>query len=325
MSLSISDLLNAIEVRGRTWCYLDMTDNAGFSVPPGAAILVYVVLRGSVTLASADGTTMAVQAGDAAFVTSGTAHALRTGPGAEPQQLPFLCDAQDVDAPPTLLVGRGETCPVRILAGRLRPTWPEGLNRARLPSVLVVSGDQRAVGEQPIAPARLAASGFGPGSSVMLTRLASVLLADAFRREFIGRREVAVAGTDPVGKAVEMIELQPGLNWDVNNLARSVGMGRSSFCALFTRQVGVPPMKFITDVRMRKARDLVRDSAMQLQDIGEALGYGCEKAFSRRFARHFGASPSAMRANTGRAGSSEGADVRSYSILSKRRRAAQAV
>lgn len=320
MTLSISDLLNAIEVRGRSWCYLDLTDDAGLSAPPSTAILAYVILRGHVTLACADGTKSTLRAGDAAFVTSGTAHALRTGPRAEPQQIAFLAEGQDADAPPTFLLGRGRACQARVLAGRLRPTWPEGLNRARLPAVMEIRGDEGLAGDYPLAPGRMAAWGFGPGSSVMLTRLASVLLADAFRREFMGRRDLAVAKPDPIAQAVAMIELQPGLNWTVNDLARSVGMGRSHFCAQFTRQTGVAPMKFVTDVRMRKARDLVCASGMTLQEIGEALGYGCERAFSRRFAEHFGQTPSAMRAQGGKATAADAADFTSYSILRRRPR-----
>ena len=44
---SLSDLLSAVELRGRSWCYSDLGDQAGFSVPPSEAVLFHAVLHGS--------------------------------------------------------------------------------------------------------------------------------------------------------------------------------------------------------------------------------------------------------------------------------------
>ena len=43
-AVSISDLLYSVEMRGRTWCYLDVPDRGGFSIPPNEAI--YIILDG---------------------------------------------------------------------------------------------------------------------------------------------------------------------------------------------------------------------------------------------------------------------------------------
>jgi hypothetical protein len=46
---------------------------------------------------------------------------------------------------------------------------------------------------------------------------------------------------------------------------------------------------------LRGAAALLREGQLKIAEIGETVGYGSEAAFSRRFTRHFGITPSRMR------------------------------
>jgi hypothetical protein len=46
---------------------------------------------------------------------------------------------------------------------------------------------------------------------------------------------------------------------------------------------------------MEHAASLLRQGKLKIAEISEMAGYGSEAAFSRRFTRHFGISPSQMR------------------------------
>ncbi len=48
-------------------------------------------------------------------------------------------------------------------------------------------------------------------------------------------------------------------------------------------------------VRMRKARELLRDRAMSPADVAEAVGFGSEVTFRRQFRRFYGVTPSEFR------------------------------
>lgn len=64
---------------------------------------------------------------------------------------------------------------------------------------------------------------------------------------------------------------------------------------LFRKQVGMTPHHYLTELRMQHAWRLLEGSSMSIQAIAERVGYGSLAAFSDRFSRHFGHSPSYFR------------------------------
>ena len=293
---SVSDLLSALELHGQTWCYSDLRQDAGFSVPPGDAVLFHAVLHGSARIACASGAMAEIGVGEAMIVLSGEAHALRTTPSSLASTHEFLRGEQAVDIPPSLAIGNpaaGTKIAARVLSGKLRASWPGEVNRATLPALLPLGPDG------PIAallrPEALPLAGTGPGSAALLTRLAAVLLVAGLRADPRCRQLFAPPRQDPIADALRLIEATPAANWTVERLARSVGMGRSNFAAHFTRQVGRAPMELVAEQRMEHAAALLRQGKLKIAEISEMAGYGSEAAFSRRFTRHFGQSPSQMR------------------------------
>lgn len=299
---SVSDLLSALELRGQTWCYSDLGTEAGFSVPPCDAVLFHAVLHGSARIACASGAMLELGVGDAVIVLSGEAHALRTAPTSQATTHEFLREEESVDIPPTLAVGSGRIA-ARVLSGKLRASWPGEVNRATLPSLLPLGPqgqdkDGGAIGG-PLAallrPEALPLAGIGPGSAALLTRLAAMMLVAGLRADPRCRQLFAPPRQDPIADALRLIEANPAANWTVERLARSVGMGRSNFAAHFTQQVGRAPMELVAEQRMEHAAGLLRQGKLKIAEISEMAGYGSEAAFSRRFTRHFGISPSQMR------------------------------
>lgn len=292
-AMSVADLLDAVDLRGRTWCYVDLSDTGGYSVRPSDAALLHIVLTGQVVLARTGGEAIRLTAGEGVIVTSGEAHAIRASSVAAIETLDFLSREQNVDIPPSIRLGRSGSYCARVLSARMRMTCPENLSLAALPAVLRLQP-----GEAPgsaLDPALLPRHGVGPGATVVLTKLASAMLAEAMRREFFNRRTKDVAMANPLEQASELVRLNPGRNWTVETLARAVGMGRSNFSAQFGRSYEKSPMEFVTDVRMKRAAELLRQGNLPIQEIGELVGYACEPAFNRRFSKHFGVTPGAMR------------------------------
>src|SRR3546814_9288756 len=86
-------------------------------------------------------------------------------------------------------------------------------------------------------------------------------------------------------------------------------MGRSNFAAHFSHRVGKAPMEVVAEHRRRHAAMLLRQGRMKIAEIAELAGYGSEAAFSRRFSRYFGMSPSQLR-DEARAEREQAASVR---------------
>lgn len=296
---SVSDLLSALELRGRTWCYSDLGGDCGFSVPPCDAVLFHAVLHGSARIACASGAMMELGVGDAVIVLSGEAHALRTSAGSQAATHELLREEDNVDIPPTVSIGpkgaAGGRIAVRVLSGKLRANWPGEVNRATLPALLPLRQNDSGPMAALLRPDALPLAGVGAGSAALLTRLASMLLVAALRADPRCRQLFAPPQQDPIADALRLIEANPAASWTVERLARSVGMGRSNFAAHFTSQVGRAPMELVAEQRMEHAASLLRQGKLKIAEISELAGYGSEAAFSRRFTRHFGISPSQMR------------------------------
>jgi len=85
--------------------------------------------------------------------------------------------------------------------------------------------------------------------------------------------------------------------WDVERLADESGLYVSPdhFARLCVRHLGVPPMRMVTQIRMDKARELLRSTAYPLKNIARLVGYENYFAFSNAFKRWTGDSPREFR------------------------------
>ncbi len=301
----LSDLLAAIDLSGQTWCYCDLGLGSGFSVPSGDAVFFHAVLHGAVRLASPSGGTVELKQGEAIVVLSGEAHALRISSDSQAPTLDFLREEHAVDVPPAFAMVNGGGIVARVLSGRLSATLPAGASRSQLPSFLRLGSAGDSAWSALLKPEALPLAGMGPGSAALLTRLAALMLVAQLRTDPKCRQIFSSQPHDPIGQALRLISGNPSANWTVERLARSVGMGRSNFAAHFTAQVGRAPMEVVAESRMEQACQLLKKGNLKIAEISELSGYGSEAAFSRRFTRHFGMSPSQMR-ELSRAESGEG-------------------
>lgn len=288
--VSASDLLSGVELRGQTWCYTNLDDESGFSLPHSNALMFHMVLHGSVKIACAGGQTIPIRAGEAAMILLGQPHALRTAAASRADKHEFLICDHDLDIPETVLRGTGPVT-ARVLSGRLHAHWPSRIDRSALPAILLFDQSMGGLIGALLRPEALPSTGIGAGAAALLSRIASLLLVAGLRSSPHCRDLVSRRARDPIGLALQMIQADPSENWTVERLAHSAGMGRSSFCAHFTQQVGLSPMALVTKLRMEKAAALLRGGKFKIAEVSEIVGYSSEAAFSRRFSRHFGISP----------------------------------
>ncbi|WP_285020486.1 AraC family transcriptional regulator [Novosphingobium sp. fls2-241-R2A-195] len=284
---NLSELLGEVRLSGRTWSYGDFAEHAGCAVAGGDAVFVHAVIHGTVRIACAGGAMARVGAGEVIMVLSGEAHALRTDAGAMTVAHGALRRDEGADLPLARNFGKGRTA-ARVLSARLRAAWPDGVERAGLPALLYGGDDL-------LRADALARVGLGAGATALLTRLAEMLLVAGLRADPACRRILSGEKRDAVEAAIQRIAASPAHPWTVESLARAVGMGRSNFAAQFSLAVGKAPMEVVAEHRMEHAAALLRQGRMKIAEIAELAGYGSEAAFSRRFSRYFGTTPSRMR------------------------------
>ncbi|WP_437915751.1 AraC family transcriptional regulator [Sorangium sp. So ce302] len=105
------------------------------------------------------------------------------------------------------------------------------------------------------------------------------------------------ATQDPVvARAIAELVHDPARAWDVDTLARTVGVSRATLARRFLEATGAPPMAYRATLRTEHARRLLRETTLSNQQIAHAVGFATVQAFQRAFRRATGATPSAVRA-----------------------------
>ncbi|MBP5227093.1 MAG: AraC family transcriptional regulator [Kiritimatiellae bacterium] len=86
-------------------------------------------------------------------------------------------------------------------------------------------------------------------------------------------------------------------NIDLEELARRHGMGYSLFRRLFKKQMGFSPHAYVVEMRINRARALLRNTSLTVEQVGSAVGFSSLAYFSYVFQKHVGLSPNAWRLN----------------------------
>jgi AraC-like DNA-binding protein len=132
----------------------------------------------------------------------------------------------------------------------------------------------------------------GPGSEARRAALIDVVLVAILRRLAPDQP----TSTDPgIAGALREIHGRPERAWTVQQLGAVAGMSRTTFIRRFTAVLGAPPMRYLTDWRLRSAARLLQQSDDPLSAIARRVGYANEFAFATAFRRKYGVPPGRYR------------------------------
>ena len=80
-----------------------------------------------------------------------------------------------------------------------------------------------------------------------------------------------------------------------NTVAKEVGISPAYFSTLFKQETGQSFMEYLTELRMKKAMQLLEDKRIYIYEIGNLVGYPDPNYFCKVFKRYTGLSPEAYR------------------------------
>jgi AraC family transcriptional regulator, arabinose operon regulatory protein len=81
----------------------------------------------------------------------------------------------------------------------------------------------------------------------------------------------------------------------LKGLARIVGMSPSHLSSEFKKHIGLPPMRYLLEQRLRQAAYLLADQSSSVSGVAHAVGFQDPLYFSRQFKNRFGTSPTQHR------------------------------
>lgn len=254
---------------------------------------VHIIARGGCELAFPDGTVQPLHEGDLVILPRGDTHTLRS-PGADVPARP----AADLAQPrPT---GDPEADTV-VVCGAFLVGEPDHPVLRGLPRTVYVPGRDGATPPW-LAPliAALTAEAFdgGPGSDLVMARLSDAMLVRALRHHGLTAAHpgwLTGLGDPYIAPALAAVHADPARPWTLTGLAGAAGLSRAAFAARFTQCVGEPPMRYVSALRMARARTLLRDERATVSAVAAQVGYRSEMGFAAAFKREVGVTPGAYR------------------------------
>lgn len=101
---------------------------------------------------------------------------------------------------------------------------------------------------------------------------------------------------DPaLGAAISAMTDDLGRRINIERLAELSHMSRTTFIARFKRVYGAPPQRFIGELRLRQARDLLGTTSLPIKDVASRCAYRSRSQFSAAFKARFGLDPDHYR------------------------------
>lgn len=137
-----------------------------------------------------------------------------------------------------------------------------------------------------------------PGRMLVEHALEMVLLQ-------VGRRHTALR-TDQVAprgglarwqlrRVIDYMSAKYAESITLEELAAVAGLSRYHFCSAFHRATGMPPHKWLREVRMKQAKRLLRETRMSVVEIAVQVGYDSPSAFAKAFRSVEGVTPAFFR------------------------------
>ena len=148
----------------------------------------------------------------------------------------------------------------------------------------------------------------GAGQEELARSLLTPLLAYTLHCHHAREGHPSRAHDRRIARALELMQARPTERWTVAALARAAGLSRAAFARRFLVELGVPPLRHLTELRMRRAARRLAESDDALAAIAAEVGYDSEFAFSRAFKRHMGEAPGGFRRRS-RAGGGFGPSI----------------
>jgi AraC family transcriptional activator FtrA len=102
-----------------------------------------------------------------------------------------------------------------------------------------------------------------------------------------------------LGRVLERMRADPAGDTTITALARTAGMSRRTFLRRFKASTGTTPGAWLANARVARARELLKYSAYDIEEIASAAGFGSAATLRHHFRKHVKVSPSAYRRQFG--------------------------
>jgi AraC family transcriptional regulator len=98
-----------------------------------------------------------------------------------------------------------------------------------------------------------------------------------------------------LARVMEFMSANFGQQISLDQLADESGISKYHFTRLFQRKAGATPMRYLSQIRLEAARDLLVTTNMRIGDVASVCGFTTPSHFSTAFSARYGTSPEKFR------------------------------
>lgn len=301
----LSEILDTLALRGQLYFRTCFSGPWAIAVPHyERAIRFHLVAQGECYVRAGEDDPVHLRQGDLVLIPGGASHSISFSADAKPAPLEEVIEKSGYDGGTLFVVGEGcERASTQLICGHF--TFAEGSDHPMLrslPPLLHVSASVRAgsfwldetlrlIAQQMIAQT--------PGSEASVRRISEVIFIETIRacaEQSEPLSQLLEALTDPkISRAILAMHKDSAAQWTVETLAAEAAMSRSRFAERFQSLVGCGPLTYLAEWRLQRAKALLGDPRVSIQEVAGRIGYQSPAAFTRAFANMFGQSPSDFR------------------------------
>ncbi len=130
-------------------------------------------------------------------------------------------------------------------------------------------------------------------------RVSEQFIVDRIRgdteRQYVPLRAQLGISHQSLIKVAELMEANIERPLSLERIARETGLSRRQIERLFKRHLNCVPKRYYLEMRLKRARELLLQTAMPIMDITTACGFQSPPHFSKCYRNQFGHPPSAER------------------------------
>ncbi len=108
-------------------------------------------------------------------------------------------------------------------------------------------------------------------------------------------KETASVSTTPIRKAIDFIQCNFNKKISLGDMAAAAGMNEKYFCSYFKKHTRTTPVTYLTILRIRHAKLLLRERNLSVLEIALNCGFDNVSFFIRQFKRATGQTPGQYR------------------------------
>lgn len=145
------------------------------------------------------------------------------------------------------------------------------------------------------------------GFSMLIALLISIIVGllvrnRQLRRKVDATKKVALTPSTPSAEEVFQMRLEAAMeknmdnkNLTVEQLVEEMGMGRTVFFTRLKSSLGISPVEYIRESRVRRAAELLKDPKYSITEVSSMVGMNDSRYFAKCFKHTYGMTPTEWR------------------------------